>query len=494
MGDSHTATRPLAGEYACFAVRGEYYGVKTSQVSGVYRLPPVRKTPKAPDFVEGVSCLRGRIVPVLDAARRFGLSSSSEKKPDKLALLSVDDAAYGLIVDGLSFISEFSESAIEPVNPILAPADSSFFSAAALKDDRMVHLLDVGAFLFSGLALDEKKQAVFEQYSADMARLTKRRTKKKTRLFLCLDTGRQQYAIPLRSLRKLLPVKDLREAAAGPDFLAGTVRFGDRTFPTVDLGKLLGLPPGPRSEKARVAVVKASKHRFGILAEKAGEILALKEEQIKTPPASIVSDQGHIDGVAMIDGGRRLVPLLDVDRILGDREINQLEQVEDIQMEDIQGEDIATAAQAEEKRAKSSAKKQEYLVFRVSGMEFAIRLGDLDQVVSYQEPKPVPKAPSHVKGLLSAKGGLVSVIDLGRRLDLQGEKQTPRRIVLVRIDDEVVGVCADSVAEIREVPESDLTPAPGIVQGVDEDFVRHLIVIKDSDRAPMVLDMKKVAG
>ena len=183
MGDSHTATRPLAGEYACFAVRGEYYGVKTSQVSGVYRLPPVRKTPKAPDFVEGVSCLRGRIVPVLDAARRFGLSSSSEKKPDKLALLSVDDAAYGLIVDGLSFISEFSESAIEPVNPILTPAESSFLSATALKDDRLVHLLDVGAFLFSGLALDEKKQAVFEQYSADMARLTKRRTKKRPGCF-----------------------------------------------------------------------------------------------------------------------------------------------------------------------------------------------------------------------------------------------------------------------------------------------------------------------
>ncbi len=67
---------PKEFQLVAFQLGEETYGVDISQVEEIIRLQPITKVPGAPDFVEGVINLRGRVIPVIDLRKRFHLPPS----------------------------------------------------------------------------------------------------------------------------------------------------------------------------------------------------------------------------------------------------------------------------------------------------------------------------------------------------------------------------------------------------------------------------------
>ena len=60
-----------------FDLAGEAYGVNIGTVREIIRMQAVTHVPETPDFVEGVINLRGRVIPVVDLRKRFGLATPS---------------------------------------------------------------------------------------------------------------------------------------------------------------------------------------------------------------------------------------------------------------------------------------------------------------------------------------------------------------------------------------------------------------------------------
>ena len=61
-------------QLVAFDLTGEVYGVQIETVRAIIRVQEVTCVPDAPDFVEGVIKLRGRVIPVVDLRWRFGLA------------------------------------------------------------------------------------------------------------------------------------------------------------------------------------------------------------------------------------------------------------------------------------------------------------------------------------------------------------------------------------------------------------------------------------
>jgi purine-binding chemotaxis protein CheW len=89
------------------------------------------------------------------------------------------------------------------------------------------------------------------------------------------------------------------------------------------------------------------------------------------------------------------------------------------------------------------------LVFRVGASLYGCDIRYAQEIVSYTPCTRLPGAPAHVRGLINVRGTIVTVIDLGVRLDPSREPTEEGTTLLIRYRDRLVGVVIDEVMDVR---------------------------------------------
>lgn len=115
------------------------------------------------------------------------------------------------------------------------------------------------------------------------------------------------------------------------------------------------------------------------------------------------------------------------------------------------------------------------VTFRIGAHVFAFSVLEVERVLRYEAPAPLPDAPDFLDGMLQQGGDVVPVIDLRRRLNVEAATREETRIVLVDWDDGKVGLVVDEVLELLKVPVSEVTAPPAIVQGLAAEFVNGIV-------------------
>src|SRR5919108_2722921 len=136
-----------------FQLGAELYGCEISRVHEIIRLQSVTKVPRAPAFVEGVINLRGKVIPVVDLRRRFGLPTADHTRASRIVVVELGDQVVGIIVDGVSEVQRVNTATVEPPSPVVAGIDSEYLHGIAKLTDRLVILLDLDRVL----ARDERR-------------------------------------------------------------------------------------------------------------------------------------------------------------------------------------------------------------------------------------------------------------------------------------------------------------------------------------------------
>ncbi len=144
------------------------------------------------------------------------------------------------------------------------------------------------------------------------------------------------------------------------------------------------------------------------------------------------------------------------------------------------------------RHARQAAVPQVQLVtFRVGGEEFGLDVFSVHEILRYEPPTPMPKAPAFVDGVLDVRGTLVPVVDLRRRFEvgeLRYDEDT--RIVLVDFGGERLGLVVDEVREVLRVPETAVAPPPSFVRGLAAEFLRG--IVKLGDRLVVLVDLDRI--
>jgi len=130
-----------------FQLGAELYGVDIARVHEIIRLQSITRVPHAPSFVEGVINLRGKVIPVVDLRRRFGLPTSEHTRATRTVVVEIGDQVVGIIVDSVSEVLRVSTSTIEPPSPVVAGIDSEYLHGIAKLPERLVILLDLDRVL-----------------------------------------------------------------------------------------------------------------------------------------------------------------------------------------------------------------------------------------------------------------------------------------------------------------------------------------------------------
>ena len=150
-GTQETAVKLAAGgdeqQLVVFELGAELYGVEIARVHEIIRLQTVTRVPRAPAFVEGVINLRGKVIPVVDLRRRFGLPSAEHTRSTRIVVVEIGDQVVGIVVDGVSEVLRVNTATVEPPSPVVAGIDSEYLHGIAKLPERLVILLDLDRVL-----------------------------------------------------------------------------------------------------------------------------------------------------------------------------------------------------------------------------------------------------------------------------------------------------------------------------------------------------------
>jgi len=126
-----------------FELGDESYGVDISRVQDINRMQEITEIPHAPESVVGVINLRGRVIPVIDLRKRFGLPEAVHTKDTRIVVVHLEGNLIGVIVDAVSQVLRIPADIVEPPSPVLAGVDSKYLRGIAKLDDKLVILLDL---------------------------------------------------------------------------------------------------------------------------------------------------------------------------------------------------------------------------------------------------------------------------------------------------------------------------------------------------------------
>jgi purine-binding chemotaxis protein CheW len=136
-----------------FELADENYGLDISSVESIIKMQAITVVPHAPNFVEGVTNLRGKVLPVIDLRKRFNLPGRQVDKDSRIIVVSFNKKEIGMMVDSVSEVLTINTDVVEPPPALVTTIDSAFITGIAKIDTRLVILLDL-AEVFS---LEEKE-------------------------------------------------------------------------------------------------------------------------------------------------------------------------------------------------------------------------------------------------------------------------------------------------------------------------------------------------
>lgn len=133
-----------------FRVGRETFGVPISLVHEIVRVPEITAVPEAPDYVEGVINLRGKIVSVLDLRKRFGEREVTPNKKNRILVVEVEGKMVGLIVDAASEVLKVADSEIDVPPHIYQNAEMNFVTGVGKLRGRLIIMIDLTKVLHQG--------------------------------------------------------------------------------------------------------------------------------------------------------------------------------------------------------------------------------------------------------------------------------------------------------------------------------------------------------
>ena len=130
-----------------FRIGEETYGVQIGSVREIVRVPEITMVPNAPEMIEGVINLRGKIIPVMDLRKRFGSAATQSDKKNRILVVELENRLLGLIVSSASEVLKIPPSEIEPPGAVFAEGESSYVTGVGKLKGRLVILLDIARLL-----------------------------------------------------------------------------------------------------------------------------------------------------------------------------------------------------------------------------------------------------------------------------------------------------------------------------------------------------------
>ncbi len=135
--------------------------------------------------------------------------------------------------------------------------------------------------------------------------------------------------------------------------------------------------------------------------------------------------------------------------------------------------------------------KGKYLTFWTDSQLFGVPIADVVQIIGIQEITPIPDSPVYAKGVINLRGNIIPVIDVRLRFSKTEEAYNERTCIIVtRIDQNYIGFIVDSVDEVTNIGDEDISPAPKVSKDRTNAYLSG--IGKVENKVVLLLDTSKI--
>ena len=143
--DSNSAAKDsiAISQVVTFQLSNEHYGINIQNVQEIILIGQITSIPEVPSFVEGLINLRGKVIPVIDLRRRFGLTAGDYGENTRIIVTNTSQRTIGLVVDEVHEVLRLDGDQIEPLPEGLTNVDAAYITGVVKLENRILILLDV---------------------------------------------------------------------------------------------------------------------------------------------------------------------------------------------------------------------------------------------------------------------------------------------------------------------------------------------------------------
>ncbi|TCP44129.1 chemotaxis protein CheW [Rhodovulum marinum] len=331
-------------QFVNLTVDDQEYAFEISEVDEIVRPPEaIFKVPQSAGHVLGMIDLRERLLPIVCLRRLFGLPATEISESSRILVLHVaredePDARVGLVVDQVREVITASAEEQVNVSGLISRDGQARIGTMCRLDGgkRLVGVLS-GRTLFQDpairAALNEAADVTdTQQERTEMAEATPRDTDdgEETQLVVYQLDG-QDFGVEIDAVREIIRVPaDLRRVPQAPHYVAGIITLRGAVLPVVTMRTRFGLAEAAREDRQRIMVLSRDGIATGFIVDSVTEVLRLPRNAIEPAPDLSDEQRNLIGTVANLNGGERIIQILDAAALLSAGTVDMAAHDEDL--------------------------------------------------------------------------------------------------------------------------------------------------------------------
>lgn len=488
-------------QFVIFMTEGEVFAVDMSPVQEIIRVPDVVRVPMAPRSLQGLSNLRGKVLPIISLRHIFGFG---EKEYDDATRAIVIDQgqALGFVVDRVISVVGVEGKQIEDVTALNGTVDTELLSGLLknISGHDMVMVLDFTKLIskeFKEISAISKSQVNRNLLSGQGTDEEDDTTLTDELQLVSFEVANQEYAVPIDQVQEIVQVPEkVIHVPHSESHVLGLMTLRNRLLPLVSLRAMFGLPRHTADEHSRIVVISVGSASVGVVMDTVNEVLRVPKSAVDDMPGLLKrdGDLSDITQICRLDKGKRLVSIISAENMFKHASVKDaLNKVETMsnQMNE----------NAQELDNEDNDDEEQVVVFRLNKGEFGVPIASVQEIVRVpEELTQVPKAPAFVEGVINLRGSVLPVIDQRLRLGMDSAERNDRQRIMVYLFDNVrMGFIVDSVTEVLKISKSAIEDSPqlsdeqhsliGRVANMEKN--KRMIQLIDPSR---LIDRQDVAG
>lgn len=130
-----------------FRLANEEYGLDIMKVQEIILMGEITEIPEVSDFIRGLINLRGKVIPIVDLRKRFGLDTGDLTEHTRIIVVDTTDATFGIIVDAVNKVLRIDEKQMEPPPTGLLGAEQAYIMGLVKMEEKIMILLNLDRIL-----------------------------------------------------------------------------------------------------------------------------------------------------------------------------------------------------------------------------------------------------------------------------------------------------------------------------------------------------------
>jgi len=300
-----------------FLLDKEEYAIGIMKVKEIIRAPQIVKVPNCEAYIEGVVSIRNNLLPIINLRTYFGMEHLDINDHTRILVVDMGNFTAGIMVDKISEVLRVPASIIQPPPRFSTQSGEQLKGVAKLNNGkRMILMLEPSKLISADeIGRISGTDGNYEQ-DADEKSIARQLLDEEQLVTFKIDS--EEYGVKIANVQEINRMTEVTKIPRAPYYIEGIVNLRGNVIPALDLRRLFKLPDKQVTDATRIIIVDFNGKRTGIVVDSVSEVLRFEKTLIEAPPDVLSSgiDSDYVEGVGKLDGGKRMILILDISKVL----------------------------------------------------------------------------------------------------------------------------------------------------------------------------------